>query len=43
MLIEYAIVAIVEDNVTSIQSSLEELKLSKTNTIHLNIEKKPKS
>jgi hypothetical protein len=42
MLIEYARVATVEDNVSSIQSSLEQLKLSKTNTIHLNIGKKSK-
>jgi uncharacterized membrane protein YobD (UPF0266 family) len=40
MLIEYARVATVEDNVSSIQSGLEQLKLSETNTIHLNIEKK---
>jgi uncharacterized protein YcbK (DUF882 family) len=42
MLIEYTRVAIVEDNVSSIQSSLKQLKLSETNTIHLNIEKKSK-
>jgi hypothetical protein len=41
-LIEYARVATVEDNVSSIQSSLEQLKLSETNPIHLNIEKKSK-
>jgi hypothetical protein len=38
MLIEYARVAAVEDNMRSIQSGLEQLKLSKTNTIHLNVE-----
>jgi uncharacterized protein YcbK (DUF882 family) len=43
MLLEYARVATVEDNVSSIQSSLEQLKLSETNIIHLNIEKKSKS
>jgi hypothetical protein len=42
MLIEYARVATVEDNMSSFQSSLEQLKLSETNTIHLNIEKKSK-
>jgi hypothetical protein len=41
-LIEYARVATVKDNVSSIQSGLEQLKLSETNTIHLNIEKKSK-
>jgi hypothetical protein len=42
MLIEYAKVPPVEENVSSIQSSLEQLKLSKTNTIYLNIEEKSK-
>jgi uncharacterized membrane protein YobD (UPF0266 family) len=41
-LIEYARVATVKDNMSSIQSGLEQLKLSETNTIHLNIEKKSK-
>jgi hypothetical protein len=41
-LIEYARVATVKDNVSTIQSSLEQLKLSEINTIHLNIEKKSK-
>jgi plasmid replication initiation protein len=39
ILIEYARMATVKDNVSSIQSSLEKLKLSEPNTIHLNIEK----
>jgi hypothetical protein len=42
MIIEYARVATVENNVSSNQSGLEKLKLSKTNTIYLNIEKKSK-
>jgi ribosomal protein L11 methylase PrmA len=42
ILIEYARVATVENNMSSIQSSLEHLKLSETNTIHLNIEKMSK-
>jgi hypothetical protein len=41
-LIGYARVARVKDNMSSIQSSLGQLKLSKTNTIPLNIEKQSK-
>jgi hypothetical protein len=41
-LIGCARVPTVEDNLSSIQSGLEQLKLSETNTIHLNIEKKSK-
>jgi hypothetical protein len=41
-LIEYARVATVKDNLSSIQSVPEQLKLSETNTIYLNIEKRSK-
>jgi hypothetical protein len=40
--IEYARVAIIEDNMSFIQINIEQLKLSNTNTIHLNIKKKTK-
>jgi hypothetical protein len=41
-LIQYARVARVEDNMSSNQSSLKQLKLSTTKIIHLNIERKSK-
>jgi hypothetical protein len=42
MLIESVRVATVDDNVSSIQNGLEQLKLSTINTIHLNIVKMSK-
>jgi hypothetical protein len=42
ILIEYPKVAIVGNFMSSIQSNLEQLKLSKKNIIYLNIEKKLK-
>jgi hypothetical protein len=41
-IIQYARVATVEDNLSSVQSGLEQLNSSNATTIHLNIEKKMK-